>query len=396
MLERWLRLLFLAGVIGVFARATPLVVVVALMLGLVVLSQLHRLLALRGVRYSRRFNETRSFVGEQVRMTGVIENTGRLPIFSLTVDDTAPRHILEGAGENGKPRGNDLAQRVALPARSRASATFMLESQRRGYFFFLPPNIRAPDLLGLDESERSVPLRDSILVYPHVFDVADLPLPEQQPLGELASIRRLIEDPVRNIGARDYAPGDSFRQVHWKATAHRGSLQTRVNEHTADPMLHILLNVTTFQDDWIGVDVDRFEWTVSVAASVASWAHKSGATLGLSSNGAAPGLPESLRVKARRSPDHLTRILESLAVVQAFTGSRYEDFLLNEQRHVSHGASLLLITPLVNERILIAVNQLALRGKRMVLLSCDYGIPPDFAPCPVLHWPVPLMHNTAL
>ncbi len=412
MSERWLRLLIVAGVLGVILRAPALTLVVSIMLALIALSLMLRTLAFRRVSYSRRISETRGFVGETLRITTRTENAGYLPIFSLSVQDDSPKHFDEiepGQPERDaaiipttpaatRPERADLQQLTAIRPRSINTNTFDLRSHRRGYFNFPTPVLRAIDLVGMGEEERAEPqpVHNTILIYPKLYLLDELKLPEKQPMGALVSLRRLIEDPARNMGARDYAPGDSFRQIHWPATAHRGSLQTRINEHTADPVTMILLNVTTFEDDWIGVDVERFEWTVSVAGSLARWAHESGATIGLVSNGATPGIPEALRVRARRSPDQLARVLESLATLIAFTGSRYEEFVLTEQRNVPFGSSLILVTGLVTPRIEIAIHRLHELGKRMLLVCCDRSMP-DLSglPCAAIHLP-PTLAGEAL
>ena len=44
------------------------------------------------------------------------------------------------------------------------------------------------------------------------------------PPGAPASPQRLFEDPARLSGVRAYAPGDSQRRIHWKASAHTDEL----------------------------------------------------------------------------------------------------------------------------------------------------------------------------
>ena len=41
-----------------------------------------------------------------------------------------------------------------------------------------------------------------------------------------------LADPLRTVGVRDYHPEDSFRHLHWKATARAQQLQVRVFEPT--------------------------------------------------------------------------------------------------------------------------------------------------------------------
>lgn len=392
--ERWITLLVFIGGLGLLWRAPGLAAVGIVGLTIVAASMLLGRRALRHVRYERRLGETRAFIGEQVSCACRVTNDGRLPALSVIVRDDAPRSFIP-VDEHGQsdPSADpselvSLSQLVSLRPRSFASRTFQLRATRRGYFPFRPVALNGVDALGLSEAERYDEPRDAILVYPRVYAMDELELPPQLPLGEMVALRRLIEDPMRNMGARDYQPGDPFRRIHWKATAHRGALQTRVFEHTSDPTTMILLNVMTFPEDWYGVEVERFEWAVSVAASVATWAHVSGATIGLSSNGCTPGLPEAVRVKPRRSPDQLARVLESLAFINAFTLSRFEDFLLTEQRNIPYGSTLLIVTPIFTPPIAAALHRLHASGRQMAVVCVDAWAPEaELAPCPLFHIP---------
>ena len=68
---------------------------------------------------------------------------------------------------------------------------------------------------------------ETILVYPKVVSLTALGIPALRPFGDLTTSRRLVEDPMRLMGARPYASGDSYRHIHWKATAHRHEGCTR-------------------------------------------------------------------------------------------------------------------------------------------------------------------------
>jgi uncharacterized protein (DUF58 family) len=375
-------------------RTPALAAIGAIGLTIIIASLLLKRHTLKHVDYKRRLNETRVFIGEKISVQCRATNASRLPLISLLIRDNAPRSLVE-VEPNGHLDPNIdvhmpavLNQLISVKPRSFSSRTFTLQATRRGYFPFKPYSLNALDLLGLSESERTEEPKDSVLVYPRLFPIDALDLPPQQPLGEMVALKRFIEDPSRTMGARDYAAGDPFRMIHWKATAHRGSLQTRVSDHTSDPTAMILLNVMTFSDDWFGVEVERFEWAVSVAGSIAKWAHEAGATVGLSSNGCTPGRPEVLRVRPRRSPDQLVHVLESLAFISAFTLSRFQDFIVTEQRHVPQGATLLIVSPMYSDHIAEAIHRLHAMGKRMAFVCVDHTAP-DFGelPCPAFHIP---------
>jgi uncharacterized protein (DUF58 family) len=397
--ERWVALLIFIGGLGVLWRVPAFAAFGAFGLVVITISLLFKRRLLTNIHYQRRLNETRVFIGEKIDLQCRITNESHLPVLSLYARDSAPRSLIES--RNGQLSGtgydrddpNDLLslnQLVSLAPRSFAARSFQLQATRRGYFPFKPVSLNALDLLGLSESEREDDIKQGVLVYPRLFTPEALDLPPQHPLGDLVALRRFIEDPVRNMGARDYQSGDSFRSIHWKASAHRGTLQTRINEHTSDPTLMILLNVMTFPEDWYGTEVERFEWAVSVAGSLAQWSFDGGATIGLSSNGCTPGMPEALRVRPRRSPDQLVKVLESLAFISAFTLSRFEEFLLTEQRNVPFGATLLIVSPIYTSRIGEALHRLKAMGKRMAFVCVD-SQQYDFGelPCPAYHLPPP-------
>jgi uncharacterized protein (DUF58 family) len=389
--DRWISLLLLITFMGVILRAPSLIALGVISTSLIAISAWLRERVLRSVKYERRFNETRLFMGEIVEVSCNLTNRGRLPIVSLHVNDNAPAGFqLVGEGiESFNPEEHIiLDQYSALKPGEHTARVTRMYAMKRGYFAFGTAYLRAYDLLGLSLSERTDHPRDALIVYPRIFSMDALGIPTRDPFGSFAALRRLIEDPSRIMGARDYRYGDPFRQIHWKATAHAGTLQTRVCENTSEPTAVIMLNVTTYEQDWRGTDIERFEWALSVAGSLAVWADESSITLGLSSNGTAPYLPEALRVRPRRSPGQLARVLESLAVMYSFTLSSFDIFLLSEQRHLPLGATLLVVTPLVTPAIAAAMLRLYNLGKNIILIAVDRN-PPNVGnlPFPVYHVP---------
>ncbi len=387
--ERWVTLFVFIAALGALLRIPALAALGIIGVCIAASTAWLRRRALRGIVYERRFNETRLFVGETVTVSGHVANRGRLPAISLQIDDSAPKGFqradrpardapepADWRAPDASEDGDDelavpMSQLLALKPGEHTSRSVILRATRRGYFAFGAPRLRAFDLLGMSLAERADPTRDALIVYPQVFPLDKLGIPTRDPFGAMPAMRRLIEDPSLVMGSRDYQYGDSFRQIHWKASAHMSRLQTRVCEHTSDPTVMILLNVTTLKHDWHGTDVERFEWALSVAGSVATWAESIGCTVGLSSNGCAPNMPEAVRVKPRRSPRQLSQLMESLAVLASFTALHFDLFVLTEQRHLPFGATMIVITPLLTPELEASLLRLHALGKRIILISVD-------------------------
>jgi uncharacterized protein (DUF58 family) len=283
---------------------------------------------------------------------------------------------------------------MALLPGEQTSRRIALRPTRRGYYAFGTAELRAADLLGMFEVEGTSHARDVVIVYPRVFSLEALGIPASEPYGALQALRGLIEDPARIVGARDYRYGDSFRQIHWKATAHHGTLQTRMCEYTSDPTAMIFLNVTTSTVSWRGPDEAQVEWAVSVAASIAAWAHDAGAVVGLVTNGNAPRAPKAPRVQPLRSPNQLTHVLESLAVVGPYTFFPFERTLLEEQQGTPASATQIVVASLLTPGLEDAMRILRQRGRRVVLVMVGEDTPdPDRLPFPVYHVPPHLTYS---
>ena len=390
--ERWGTLFVFVGVLGMITRTPALTALSLIGMTLVIAGFVLRRYTLKGVRYERRFDQNRVFVGETFTVSRVLINDSRWPVLSLLVRDDAPSSLRKADDTQlfyDKDERVNMNQMTALKAGEITRRDTQLRATRRGYYPFASVTLRAFDLLGTVITDQVYERRDILLVYPRIFPLESLDLPTQQPMGALPTLRRLIEDPERHMGTRDYVRGDSFRQIHWKATAHRGQLQTRVHEHSAEPTVMMLFNVTTLEHEWYGSDVEVFEWGVSVAGSIAQWAHDSGCAIGMTLNGSAPNMMHTLRVRPRRSPDQFTRLMESLAVIGSYTRLQFDVFLLSEQRHISMGATLLIITALINEPMLIALRQLHDAGKRITLVYTGRNTPEQLGDQPYLWVHVP-------
>ncbi|QCC51627.1 DUF58 domain-containing protein [Halapricum salinum] len=117
--------------------------------------------------------------------------------------------VRDAIGEGFEADGNDGS--VAPPA----TMTYDLEYLRRGEHDLGPTTVRVRDVLGLFERTVTVDTAASVVVYPEVYT-----------LGGGGDLSRLLAEALNAEreefdSLREYAPGDSLRDVDWKATAKR-------------------------------------------------------------------------------------------------------------------------------------------------------------------------------
>ncbi len=332
----------------------------------------------------------------------MVENSKLLPVPWLRVDDewplAAPPTDAQALSPSPVADTGELTHVFALRWYERVRRHYTLQTGQRGVYGLGPTRLRSGDVFGLFQTERVIEEQDFLIVYPRIYALPELGLPSKEPFGDMRAQRRLFEDPSRTMGARDMQPGDSFRHVHWPATARRQQLQARVYEPTTTLTAVICLNVATLPRPWEGILPDLLERAIVVSASLAAHATEKRYSVGLVSNGAVPRSDRPIRVMPGRSPDQLTRILELLAAITGYVTVPMGRFLLRSSPALPWGATLVVVTPILTEELLASVIQLRSAGRQMVLVSLAKDPPPNLPGVLTHHlpednWTMPVEQN---
>ncbi len=249
--------------------------------------------ALRNLVIHQRVSRKRAFFGETVTLSISVENQKLLPSPWLEVEDEIPIHLPLLTGRALPTYKVNRVARVntfSLWSFQRVTRRYQLGCNARGVFSFGPAVLRSGDPFGWLLREERVPARESLLIYPLVAPIESFGLPPRHPFGERATPRRLLEDPLRVAGVREYVRGDDPRRIHWKATARAGELRSKIYEPSSQYRLLILLDINTYPEPWMGLDPEIQELTIATAASIAMWALDEGYTVGLLANSLMMGL----------------------------------------------------------------------------------------------------------
>ncbi|HET92134.1 MAG TPA: DUF58 domain-containing protein [Chloroflexi bacterium] len=346
--------------------------------------------SLRHVEYERRFDRRCAFPGETVELTVRITNRKLLPLTWLEINDEVPMALPLVKGvlmPTYAPQIGTLNNVLSLRWYERVSRRYQLECTARGVYTLGPVHFRSGDLFTLFESQESRELGEHVLVYPRIWSLEDLGLPPKEPFGERRARQRVFDDPLRTIGVRDYHPEDDLRHVHWKATARKGELQVRTFEPVATLSMVVFLNVSTLEHNWQGVLPELFEQTISVAASIATWAVGQKYKVGLAANGCMPLSDQPIRVPAGRSPDQLVAILEALAFVTSFATLSIQELLRRESPRLPWGATLTVVSAVVSENLVTTIQRLREAGRQVALVSLADAPPPSLDGVPTYHLP---------
>lgn len=372
--QAWLLLGALALLIGLATGRLGLSALGTLLLAVVGVSWAWSQWALRGVEYRRRLSERRIFPGETVTLELSVANRKALPLSWLRIEDELPASLAVLDGEvlpSSQPTVAVLASVLALRWHQRVRWRIRLRSDARGFYSLGPARLASGDLFGLFRRDRVLEECDTLIVYPRVYSLEAMGLPSKEPFGDARARQHMLEDPGRTVGVREYGAGDSLRRVHWKATARRQRLQVRVYEPSTLLQLLICLNVVTLPYEWQGSIPELLEHAISVAASLAAYGAEHKYQVGLVANGCWPLSDQPLKVLPGRSPYHLAHILEALAAVIPLPTVHLAELLLKTSARLPWGATLAVVTAIVDDALVEAMLRLHAAGRRIVLFSLD-------------------------
>jgi len=384
----WFDLAALLIAIGLIVRQRAPFAMAACLLTVIPIAWWWKCVSLRGVAYERRFDKRRAFPGETFEMTVRITNRKILPLSWLEVSDGIPMALAPGEDlltATHVPQIGRLNLALSLRWYERVTRQYELACSTRGIYTLGPVRLKSGDIFTLFETQESHATHDRLVVYPRIWPLERLGLPSKELFGERKALRRLLGDPLRTVGVRDYRPEDGLRHVHWKATAHLGELQARVFEPTTTLSLVILLNVATFEYHWQGCIPELLERAIGVTGSLATWAVGQKYTVGLVANGGMRLSDQPIRVQPGRSPGQLAAILEALAAVTGFATSPIHELLRRESPRLPWGATLVVVTAVVTDELAAAILHLRHAGRRMALVSLAEDAPPQLDGVTIYH-----------
>jgi uncharacterized protein (DUF58 family) len=372
---------------------------------------------LRQLRVSRQPSSTRLMPGETIEISFTIENRKPLPLpWCEIVDEMAEALSVKKlkAVPAATPERSLLTHTFSLWAYQRVRRRYQIQALGRGAYRFGPMTLRATDPFGILTRETHFEAPAAIVVHPLVVPLERFGLPALAPFGDRKAPRRLLEDPLRVSGIRDYIPGDEVRRIHWKATARMGGLQSKIYEPSTSHTVAIFLDIRTLSPTLMGYDPALAELHICAAASVADWAINAGYAVGIFANGTL-GVPEFLeRERLERSPatetavssedrlrreiertaatlrmrippssrkEQLTHILDSLARIVPYHGLPIEQLIAAEERDLPPGATIVYIgtEDLVDVPMIIALRRLQSHGHAVSALLTQSNQAPEAA-----------------
>jgi uncharacterized protein (DUF58 family) len=328
--------------------------------------------ALNRVEYHHRLSSSRVFWGEEIELEIEIANRKLLPLLWLQIDDEVPAEVtfLKGStSSSGLVGRHTLSNLLSLGWYHKVTRRFPAKCMQRGSFAFGPANLSSGDLFGFSKRSMKVSEIERLVVYPRILPLGKLGLPSREPFGDIRLEKHLFQDPVLTSGVRDYSPGDTFRRIHWKSTARRGRLQTKINQPTTTADMAIFLDSRTVKPPLWGSVPHLLELAIICAASVSSYALTSGYRVGLYVNqNRGAGRGSVLKLPPSQHAHQRLRILEVLAALNKTETMPISRLVAGESRDLPWGSTVVAISATVTDALLASLLQIKRTGRRVALI----------------------------
>ena len=210
---------------------------------------------------------------------------------------------------------------------------------RRGQFTLGPWALRTGDPFGIFSATRTYRATSEIIIHPPIHSTLPIPLPSGQSSGRAHARERARQATINAAGVRAYHPGDPFRWIHWRVSAHRDDLFVREFDLDAAGDLWLVLDMQTAVQ--LGAaSLGTEEHAVLLAASISARVLQNNRGVGLATYGQTPQVAPPGQGEGQQ-----WRLLRALALVNA-DGVADIGGALRDLAHLARrGSTAVIITP---------------------------------------------------
>lgn len=411
---RWLIAIVAVLIVALAIQSGLLAYAAYVLLGVLLLTRLLTMSGLNVVEAERTVSADEIEAGGRVEVEVAVENTGRLPIPWLLLEDLLPEFAIRERLPRLRIKGRRMQIRVLRGGKS-ALVRYKLEDLKRGLYQIGPLVLESGDLFGLHRRYRVVAPPAYVQVNPRVVPLRGYDIASRRPIGDVRLTHRLYEDPTRIAGVRPYETGDPLNRIHWRATARAGRLHSKIFDPTSLAGATIVLDFHRAGYPSRG-EPHRSDLAATATASMAFAIAERGQQVGLvtnagdaaerlsptnfqrllsrdSSDAADQKLAQAVRADSQQVPgerrrmlhvptgrgvDRFEQIRTTLARAELNDGLTFAELLVEAQSRLPRDATVMAILPAVDDATAISLGTLKRQGYAVTVILVM--IPEDDVP----------------
>ena len=321
----------------------------------------------RGLSVSLSFSDVCVETDQSSVLKEVVENAKFLPLPIFHVKFSTSRHFLFDDRENSAVTDsfhrNDA---FSIMGNQRITRSLTFRADKRGYYTIANINILTKDFFMTRTFAKTMDSNSWIYVLPKKLSLPSERAALSTLYGEILVRRSLMEDPYSFRGLREYASGDSMKNINWKASARADELMVNLYEHAAMLKVMILLNLevnTMLREDYME------ELAISAASTLAGDLLAQGVPVGLVSNGVDIVSEQETVVQYGATRSHGETVDMSLARIGKKKSIEYFMSLLDSTaRTLDKNTTLVVVSPYYKDDLTTRLDELIQGGMDVHML----------------------------
>ncbi|MBY0148225.1 DUF58 domain-containing protein [Neobacillus niacini] len=279
-------------------------------------NHLYKLKVGEGLLFDNKKVREKYFPGEEGEWVLDFHNKG-VPIMKARLsvsfhDSVTPHDQLA----NKKSSIYEVTVPFSISYKQKMSVTIPFTAEKRGTSRISKIELMIPHFFGLGETilEKNFHSMQEALVYPKTLNVHNKQSLLTSKQGESPVSLSLFEDTLSPVGTREYHYSDSFNRIHWKASARRQSLQTKLYDKVTENGWNIAINIG--DDSFI---TDHLEEILSGVADLAYFYVKQNIPFSVCINIRHAGTTPFYYIMPGTGKEHLQKVLEAIALIDVHT-----------------------------------------------------------------------------
>ena len=236
----------------------------------------------------------------------------------------------------------------SISYKQKMRVTIPFTAEKRGVSRLSKIELMIPHLFGLGETvlEKNFYSMQEALVYPKTLVVHNKHTLLTSKKGETPVSISLFEDTLSPAGTREYHYHDSFNRIHWKASARRQSLQTKLYDKVTENGWTIAINIG--DDTFI---TDHLEELLCGVCDLAYFYVKQNIPFSVCINIRYTGTTPFYYIMPGTGKEHLQKVLEAIALIDVHTSVYpFEKMLAYYDSHLESQPFFLLAGQYIPEK----------------------------------------------
>ena len=252
---------------------------------------------------------------------------------------------------------NSQSLRLQLGSRENRQLSIPIHGKYRGAHEIAVKSLNIYDALGLFSRRiKHATCSSTLLVTPKIYPIRHLPLAPLTRETNRPKLHGTGSDPTNVSDLRQYQQGDTFRQIHWKATAKRAELMSKNLQDTRHLSATLWIDAAIASGD-AGLRLEREDALMDGVASVMQFCHKAGFSVALCSQ----------NEQTAEFIEHFPLLYRKAAIFAFDSKKSLSDTLKNEKIHNMEPQNLLFFVQTVDKALCSLLLEMRERGCQVMV-----------------------------